>query len=74
MSYTQQDEINDSSRKNDKGIKRRIKEEEHWNKQTSKRPKRKPLNDGGKREQNRINRYLSGEIDDDDFDYYSVTR
>ncbi len=73
MSYNNMDDIQDSSHKNDKGIKRRIKEEEHWNK-ASKRPKRKPLNEGGKREQNRINRYLSGEIDDDDFDYYSVTR
>lgn len=63
-------EINDFSRKNDKGSKRRAKEDKHWDK-PAKRPKRQPLHSTKERTRDKemINRYMSGDISADDFDY-----
>lgn len=63
------EEINDSSRKNNKGYERRMKEKEHWNK--SKSPKHGQLHQEPKRSKGKelVNKYMHGSIDDfDDYD------
>ena len=64
-------EFKDSSNKNNKGLTRRIKEEKHWDK--NKKSKRGQLyNDESRRSKNRelIGRYMSGGIDEDEFNDY----
>ena len=61
-------EINDFSKKNDKGSKRRAKEDKHWDK-PMKRPKRQQLHSAKEktRERELISRYMSGSISEDEY-------